>query len=282
MDELARRFEDDRPHLRAVAYRMLGSFAEADDAVQEAWLRLQRVDADELRDLRAWLTTVVGRVCLDVLKARRAHPELSLSLPLPDPVVSDARTPTTPTPEDEAVRAESIALALLVVLDRLSPAERVAFVLHDLFAVPFEEIGRIVGRNRLAARQLASRARRRVRGSPAGSADSDPGRQRAVVAAFLAAAQGGDLGALVALLDPDVMLRADVGDPGPVVVRGAREVAERALSFRQRAATAELVLVNGGAGLRLRHAGRVAGALGFTVAQGQITEIYIYADPTRF
>ncbi|MEV4619277.1 sigma-70 family RNA polymerase sigma factor [Asanoa sp. NPDC049573] len=273
IDELdPARFEELRPHLRAVAYRMLGSLAEADDAVQEAWLRLRT--GGEVRDLRAWLTTVVARVCLDVLRARRRRPTLSADAPLPDPLVLTA---DAPGPEETAVREEAIGVALLVVLDTLAPAERVAFVLHDLFGVPFEEVGPVVGRTPVAARQLASRARRRVRGATA-HADTDRVRQRAVVDAFLAAARGGDLAALVALLDPDVRLRADV----PAAFQGADAVAGQAAAYAAHAAGARPAWVDGAAGLAVFAGGRPVTVLAFTVAAGRITEIFVYARPDRW
>ena len=268
-------FEEHRPRLRAVAYRMLGSFADADDAVQEAWLRLDRAEPGAVRDLGAWLTTVVARVCLDVLRARRARRELSLDAPLPDPVV----VPADPAgPEGAAVRADEVSLALLVVLETLAPPERVAFVLHDLFAVPYDEIAPVVGRSALAARQLASRARRRLRGSPVARAEPDRARQRKVVDAFLSAAHGGDLAALLALLDPDVELRADVGAGR---YRGADAVAQQAMAFSTRAAYARPAWVNGAAGLSVVAGGRPVAVLGFTVAGDRIVEVYVYAGPER-
>jgi RNA polymerase sigma factor (sigma-70 family) len=230
---LARRFEEQRARLRAVAYRMLGSLSEADDAVQEAWLRLSRSDAGDVHNLAGWLTTVVGRVCLDMLRSRASRSEESLDMRMPDPIVSSE---SGVDPEHEALLADSVGLALLVVLETLAPAERLAFVLHDLFAVPFEEIAPIVGRTPTAARQLASRARRRVQGSSAGQ-EADQSQHREIVEAFMAAARGGDFDALLALLDPDVTLRADAGvlmpraDRGPVtatrIVSGAREAGAR-------------------------------------------------------
>src|SRR5919106_674341 len=217
MDEnewLAGRFEEHRGHLRAVAYRMLGSLAEADDAVQDAWLRVTRAGASEVENLGGWLTTIVARVCLNMLRARNARREESLGVHLPDPVVSPEGTLQ---PEEEALLADSVGLALLVVLDTLSPAERLAFVLHDMFDLPFEEIAPLVGRSPAAARQLASRARRRVRGAEVPAPDPDLARQRGVVDAFFQAARGGDFDALVALLDPDVVLRADGGDRRPAI-----------------------------------------------------------------
>jgi RNA polymerase sigma factor (sigma-70 family) len=278
-DELALRFDADRAHLRAVAYRMLGSLSDADDAVQEAWLRLQRSDVDGVANLTGWLTTVVGRVCLDMLRSRAARREEPLEVRLPDPViVADDGA----DPEHEAILADSVGLALLVVLETLSPAERVAFVLHDLFGVPFDEVGRLVGRSTDAAKMMASRARRRVRGE-APTPDADPDRHRAVVDAFLAASRGGDFDALVALLDPDVVLRADLGR-GRVLapVRGAAQVAGRALMFsRFVQSPIERVLVNGTAGLLSRENGRPERLLAVTVVDGLIVEIDVLADPER-
>ncbi len=228
---LAQQFEANRTHLRAVAYRMLGSVSEADDAVQESWLRLSRSDASEIENLGGWLTTVVARVCLDMLRSRKSQREEPLGPHVPEPIVSRE---DGVDPEHEALLADSVGLALVVVLETLTPAERLAFVLHDMFAVPFGEIGSIVDRSPDAARQLASRARRRVRGAPV--PDPDLGRQREVVDAFLAAARDGDLEALVAVLDPDVVLRADRGAVAARAsreVRGARAVAEQALTFRR-------------------------------------------------
>jgi RNA polymerase sigma-70 factor (ECF subfamily) len=278
-DELALRFDADRAHLRAVAYRMLGSLSDADDAVQEAWLRLQRSDVDSVANLTGWLTTVVGRVCLDMLRSRASRREEPLEVRLPDPViVADDGA----DPEHEAILADSVGLALLVVLETLSPAERVAFVLHDLFGVPFDEVGRLVGRSSDAAKMMASRARRRVRGE-APTPDADPDRHRAVVDAFLAASRGGDFDALVALLDPDVVLRADLGR-GRVLtpVRGAAQVAGRALMFsRFVQSPIERVLVNGTAGLLSRENGRPERLLAVTVVDGLIVEIDVLADPER-
>jgi RNA polymerase sigma factor (sigma-70 family) len=273
-DPLAERFEADRPHLRAVAYRMLGSLADAEDAVQEAWIRLQRSDVDGVANLTGWLTTVVGRVCLDMLRSRRSRREEQV----PDPVIVRDSEADGADPEQEAVLADSVGLALLVVLDTLNPAERVAFVLHDLFGVPFDEVGRLVGRSTDAAKMLASRARRRVRGE---TAAPDPGRHREIVDAFLAASRDGDFDALVALLDPDVVLRADAGRGG-VLVRGAAEVAGRALLFAKfTTADIERVLVNGVAGLLARKDGRPSSLLAVTVADGRIIEIDVLADPAR-
>jgi RNA polymerase sigma factor (sigma-70 family) len=279
-DLLARRFEAHRPHLRAVAYRMLGSLSEADDAVQEAWLRLSRADTGAVDNLGGWLTTVVARVCLDMLRARTARREEPLGPHLPDPVVSRE---DGLDPEHEALLAEGVGLALLVVLDTLTPAERLAFVLHDLFAVPFEEIAPILGRAPAAARQLASRARRRVR-QAAPVPDADRTRQRAVVDAFLAAARDGDLDALLTLLDPDVVVRADHGAvPAGASreVRGRGAAAEQALAFSRRARLARPVLVNGAAGLVVVAQDRALSVMGFTVTRGRIVEIDILADPER-
>ncbi|MET7616370.1 RNA polymerase sigma factor SigJ [Streptomyces sp. NPDC005408] len=278
---LAERFEAHRTHLRAVAYRMLGSLSEADDAVQEGWLRLSRSDTSEIENLGGWLTTVVGRVCLDMLRTRMSRREEPLEPPavhLPDPIVSSA---DSVTPEHQVLLADSVGLALLVVLETLSPAERLAFVLHDLFSVPFDEIAPIVGRTPTAARQLASRARRRVQGA-APAVDTDPARQREVVDAFLTAARGGDLEALVAVLDPDVVARSDAGDLRPgAVVRGARAVAGQALTFARLAAVARPALVNGTLGVVAASQGRPVSVMAFTIAHGKIVEINILADPER-
>jgi RNA polymerase sigma-70 factor (ECF subfamily) len=273
VDDLARRFEEHRPHLRSVAYRMLGSLAEADDAVQETWLRLSRSDADAVANLGGWLTTVVARIALDALRSRRAHPEESLDDRLPDPVVTDAG------PEQSAVLADSVSLALLVVLQSLSPAERLTFVLHDLFAVPFEEIARIMDRSTAATKQLASRARRRVRGR-APEPDADVGRQREVVAAFLDAAHGGDLEGLLAVLDPDATLRVDQGS-GVRVVHGAAAIAGQALMFSRIRPRAAHATVNGGAGLVTVVEGRVESVMALTVRNGRIVALDIIADPDR-
>jgi RNA polymerase sigma factor (sigma-70 family) len=275
-DWLARRFEDHRGRLRAVAYRMLGSASEADDAVQEAWLRLSRSDADAVENLGSWLTTVVARVCLNMLEARRSRREEPVGGDLPDPV---AHRGDDHDPEQQALAAEGVGLALLVVLDTLTPAERLAFVLHDLFAVPFEEIAPIVDRSPAAARQLASRARRRVQGAP--PPDADLARQRAVVDAFLAASRQGDFEALLALLDPDVVLRADpaaVRTGAAAEVRGAAAVAG---TFSGRAQTARPALVDGAPGAVWAPGGRPRVAFGFTVADGRILAIDLLADPER-
>ncbi|MGK5640286.1 sigma-70 family RNA polymerase sigma factor [Streptomyces sp. URMC 126] len=277
---LARRFEEHRSHLRAVAYRMLGSLAEADDAVQEAWLRLSRVDAGEVGNLGGWLTTVVGRVCLDMLRSRTARREEPMEerLRLPDPVVSGV---DGVDPEQEALLADSLGLALLVVLESLAPAERLAFVLHDMFAVPFDEIGPVVGRTPAAARQLASRARRRVQGA-APAPDPDISRQRRVVDAFLAAARGGDLEALVNLLDPDVVARSDSGPSRAFsVVRGAEAVARRASRFARVAEAARPALVNGAAGVIAMLRGAPFSVMAFTVVEDRIVALDILTDRER-
>ena len=276
-DVLAWRFDAERGRLRAVAYRMLGSLAEAEDAVQEAWLRLARSDEAAIENLSGWLTTVVGRVCLDMLRARTARREDALGTRLPDPVVTYG---DESDPEAEALLADSVGLALLVVLETLSPAERLAFVLHDMFAVPFDEIGSVLGRSADAAKMMASRARRRVRGAvPAG--EVDVARQRTIVDAFLAAARDGDFDALVAVLDPDVVLRADTA-AGPVLAVGAREVAGRAALFARMAANVRPVLVNGTPGVVAATAdGNPMSVMAFTVAGDRIAEIDSIADPER-
>ncbi|WP_350279738.1 RNA polymerase sigma factor SigJ [Kribbella sp. HUAS MG21] len=280
-EQLARQFEQNRGHLRAVAYRMLGSLAEAEDAVQEAWLRLSRTDVSDVGNLAGWLTTVVSRVCLDMLRSRKSRREDSLDTYVPDPIIGE------PGPEDEAVHADAVGLALLVVLETLSPAERLAFVLHDMFGVGFDEIATIVDKSPAATRQLASRARRRVQGAPAG--DGDVSRQRAVVEAFMAASRGGDFQGLLELLDPEVVLRADAGAAaaefaGPAVsklVRGARAVVEQALMFSRMAPHTELALVNGRPGSVTLVNGRLMGVMDVTVVDGKITEINILADLDR-
>ena len=282
MDERAsptERFEEHRTHLRAVAYRMLGSLSEADDAVQEAWLRLSRADADSVENLAGWLTTVVARVCLNMLKSRRTRREDPLDAAVPDPIVTRA---DGGDPEQEAVLADSVGLALLVVLGTLAPAERLAFVLHDMFAVPFEDIAPIVERTPAAARQLASRARRRLQGAPV--PDTDPVRQRAVVDAFLAAARNGDFDALVAVLDPDVVLRADTGAlpaGASTMVRGSETVAGRVLGFARLARFAHPALVNGAAGVVAVSDGQLLSVMGVTIRRGKIVEIDILADRER-
>lgn len=276
---LAQRFEQDRPHLRAVAYRLLGSLSEADDAVQETWLRLSRSGATGVDNLTGWLTTVVGRVCLDMIRSRAARREEPLTVHVPDPIVS--REDAT-DPEHQALLAESVGLALLVVLQTLAPAERLAFVLHDMFAVPYDQIADIIGRSPNAARLLASRARRRVRAAAA--PDPDLACQRQVVDAFLAASRNGDLDALVALLDPDVVVRADYGPVSASASRqvsGAHTVAEQALSFSRLIPFARPALVNGAAGVIVARDGQPMTLMGFTVSHGKITEIDILADPAR-
>ena len=276
---LARQFEEQRPHLRAVAYRMLGSLAEADDAVQDSWLRLSRTDTSEVENLRAWLTTIVARVALNMLRSRRTRREQSLEVHVPDPIVDPA---DGTDPEHEALLADSVGLALLVVLETLTPAERLAFVLHDMFAVPFDEIGDIVGRSPEATRQLASRARRRVRGA-APEPDADLDAQREVVEAFLAAAREGDFEGLVSLLHPDVVLRADYGPPrGFDEVRGRDAALERARSYAKLGLTAQLVLVNGAPGVVTLDADGKPFSLGsIVVREGRIAEIDFLADPER-
>jgi RNA polymerase sigma factor (sigma-70 family) len=283
MDErewLADQFEANRTHLRAVAYRMLGSVSEADDAVQESWLRLSRSDTSDVENLRAWLTTVVARVSLDMLRSRKSRREEQLGPRVPEPVVSRE---DEVDPEQQALLADSVGLALLVVLETLSPAERLAFVLHDTFGVPFDDIAPLVERTPGAARQLASRARRRVRGaSPI--PDVDLARQREVVDAFLAAARGGDFDALLAVLDPDVVLRVDRGAipvGAPREFRGAPAVLEQVRSFARLARSARPVLVNGAAGFVVAPRGRPVAVAGFTVAHGKIVEIDLLADPAR-
>jgi RNA polymerase sigma-70 factor (ECF subfamily) len=279
-DWLAERFEEHRAHLRAVAYRMLGSVSEADDAVQEAWLRLSRSDTGAIENLGGWLTTVVGRVSLNMLRSRRTRREQPLELHVPEPIVSRE---DGVDPEHEALLADSVGLALLVVLETLSPAERLAFVLHDMFAVPFDEIPPMVGRSPEAARQLASRARRRVRGE-APAPDLDLSRQREVVDAFFAAARDGDFDALVAVLDPDVVLRSDGGTARPAataVVHGARAVAERAFTFARLSPFVRPALVNGAAGVVVAPQGRPFSVMAFTVRDGKIVAIDSLADPTR-
>jgi RNA polymerase sigma factor (sigma-70 family) len=274
-------FEEQRPHLRSVAYRMLGSVSEADDAVQETWLRLSRSGGDDVRDLRAWLTTVVSRVCLDMLRSRAAHREESLDVHVPDPLVV---TPVTDDPAEHAVLADSVGLALLVVLDTLAPAERLAFVLHDVFAVPFEQIGSILDRSPAAAKQLASRARQRVRGAGTPTTATDLARQWEVVEAFFAAANDGDFEALLALLDPDVVLRADAGASplGPShLIRGARDVIAQAQRFTPLGRYAQRVLVNGGPGALVVTQGKPLALASITVVNGKITELDFLADPDR-
>jgi RNA polymerase sigma factor (sigma-70 family) len=278
-ERLAEQFEQHRAHLRGVAYRMLGSLTEAEDAVQESWIRLGRSDVSAVENLRAWLTTVVARVCLDMLRTRTSRREDSLDTHVPDPVITRADT----GPESEAMRADSVGLALLVVLETLEPAERLAFVLHDVFGMSFEEIAPIVDRSVVAARQLASRARRRVQGG-APTAERDLSQQRRVVDAFMAAAQKGDFEGLVAVLDPDIVLRADGGALAGLsrVVRGANAVASQASTFSRSGLSLQLVLVNGQLGFVARRAdGRLFSVIGFTIADGKIMEMDILADPER-
>ena len=274
-------FEKNRTRLRAVAYRMLGSFAEADDAVQEAWLRLSRSDASGVENLSGWLTTIVARVCLNVLRSCNTRREEPMGVHVPDPVISRA---DGTTPEDEALLADSVGLALHVVLDTLTPAERLAFVLHDMFDLPFDEIAPMVGRSPVAARQLASRARRRVRGADVHASDPDIARQREVVDAFFAAAHQGDFDALVAVLDPDVVLRSDGGTAHPeisVVLHGAAAVAGQALTLAQPSALKRPALVNGAAGVVVTVGGQLYVVMGFTVSRGKIVEIDAIIDPER-
>ncbi|MGW5154262.1 sigma-70 family RNA polymerase sigma factor [Nonomuraea wenchangensis] len=277
--ELTAMFEAHRDHLRAVAYRMLGSLSEADDAVQETWLRLERTDVRDVANMGGWLTTVVGRVCLNLLRSRRTRSEEPLEPSMPDPVVT---SPEGVDPEHEALLSDSVGLALLVVLQTLEPAERLAFVLHDMFAVPFDEIAPIVDRTPAATRQLASRARRRVRDG-AVTPDPDLARQREVVDAFMAASRAGDFDALVAVLDPDVVLRADAGGAPRtwLEVRGALEVAGRAFMFRRFAAYVRPVLVNGVAGVVTAPEGRPLSVMAFTVAGGRVVALDILQDEDR-
>jgi len=276
-DPLAEQFEHHRPHLRAVAYRMLGSMSEAEDAVQEAWIRLSRSDEEAVRNLGGWLTTVVGRVCLDMLRARRARREEYVGTWLPEPIVGAT---DENGPEEEALLADSVGLALLVVLETLAPAERLAFVLHDMFAVPFEEIAEIVGRTPAAARQLASRARRRVQGA-APEPEADLARQRELVDAFLAAARAGDFEALLDVLDPDVVFRADMGRSRPArpPVTGAAAVARELLARGARfAPLARPAIVNGAAGVVVRADTGLRAVVGFTVADGKVAAVDLIID----
>jgi RNA polymerase sigma factor (sigma-70 family) len=271
-DWLLSRFEQQRPQLRAVAYRMLGSLADADDAVQDAWVRVSRAGADDVENLGAWMTTIVARVCLNMLRSRNVRKEEPLEARLPDPIV----TPEGATePEEQALLADSVGLALQIVLDTLSPSERLAFVLHDMFDLPFEEIGPMVGKSTDAARQLASRARRRVKGAELSAPEPDNIRQRAVVDAFFAAARGGDFASLVAVLHPDVVLRADLSPGRPSasrVVRGAEAVARQARIGADPAAIILPALVNGAAGAVITLGGRPHVLMAFTVAEGRIVD----------
>jgi RNA polymerase sigma factor (sigma-70 family) len=285
MDEgawMAKRFEEHRSQLRAVAYRMLGSVTEADDAVQEAWLRLSRADTHEVENLRGWLTTVVARVCLNVLRSRESRREEPMTPRLVEMIASGD---DEIGPEDEMLLADSVGLALLVVLERLPPAERLAFVLHDMFDVPFDEIAPIVGRSPPAARQLASRARRRIQGAPPAPV-SDQAQRRRAVEAFLAASRDGDFAALLAVLDPEVVLRVDRGATraparGPVVVRGADTVIARSRAFSRFSRFCRVALVNGSPGIVMAPRGRLVTVLMFKVENGRIVEIEIVNDPAR-
>jgi RNA polymerase sigma factor (sigma-70 family) len=279
-DWLAERFQEHRPHLRAVAYRMLGSLSEADDAVQEAWLRLSRSDTGDVENLGGWLTTVVARVSLNMLRSRRSRREEPVGVHVPEPIVSGE---DGVDPEQEALLADSVGLALLVVLETLDPAERLAFVLHDTFGVPFDEIAPIVSRSPAAARQLASRARRRVRAAGP-TPDADPRRQREVVDAFFAAARNGDFDALVAVLDPDIVVRSDAGATRAGrarAVRGAHAVARRVLTYWRLDRLTRPALVNGAAGVVAFERGRPVAVAGFTVTRGKIAAIDVLADPDR-
>ena len=277
--DLTERFEQHRPHLRAVAYRMLGSVTEADDALQEAWLRVRRQDPVAVENMRAWLTTVVGRVCLNMLRSRRARREEPSEGRVPDPVVT---FPDAVDPEQEALAADSVGLALMVVLDTLRPAERLAFVLHDVFGLPFADIATALGRSEAAAQQLASRARRRVRSAP--EPDRDLGRQQSVVDAFFAASRDGDFEALLAVLDPDVELRIDGGvlrAEASLTLRGARAVAEHTATYRTLYPSVRPALVNGAAGAVVVPRGRLFCVMGFAVSSDRITRIDALVDPER-
>ncbi|HEX5451565.1 MAG TPA: sigma-70 family RNA polymerase sigma factor [Candidatus Limnocylindrales bacterium] len=286
---LAQQFEAQRGRLRAVAYRMLGSMAEADDAVQDAWLRVSRADSSDVENLGGWLTTIVARLCLDRLRSRAARPEESLEVHVPDPVVTSADDDTG-NPEREAELADSIGLAMLVVLERLSPPERLAFVLHDTFGLRFDDIGRILDRSPVAARQLASRARRRVRGEISGEGRLEAGvprsRQRELAEAFLAAARDGDFEALVRVLDPAIVVRADTGTAGGRLgpsreIRGAAAVARSSMAFRNLAPGVRRAVVNGALGFVVWSEGRPYAVIGLSYGLNGITEIDILADPER-
>jgi RNA polymerase sigma-70 factor (ECF subfamily) len=277
-DWLNEQFEQHRPHLRAVAYRMLGSLSDADDAVQDSWLRFSRADTSEVENLKAWLTTVVSRVSLNMLRSRQTRREDGYAPHMPDPIID---SPNRTDPEHQALLADSVGVALLVVLDTLSPPERLAFVLHDIFAVPFDEIGPIVDRTPEAARQLASRARRRVQGEPT-VPDTDLGRQRELVDAFMAAARNGDFEALVAVLDPEVVVRADSGVGIERELRGAAVVARNASAFHRLGLLTRPAIVNGVAGaVALRDDGSAFSVGAFTVRGGKIVAIDFLADPVR-
>jgi len=277
-DWLAERFEQDRTRLRAVAYRMLGSFAEAEDAVQEAWLRASKSDASSVDNLGAWLTTIVARVCLNALRSRRARREEPMGVHVPDPVISNAEGTS---PEDEVLLADAVGMALQIVLDTLTPAERLAFVLHDMFGLSFDEIAPVVGRSPATARQLASRARRRVQGADVHAPDADIASQRAVVDAFFAAAHRGDLDALVAVLDPDVVNRVDFGSGVIQELRGAEAVAGQARMYSRLGLVSRPALVNGAIGVVSIQDGRPFSVGGFTVRDGRIVEMDWLADPDR-
>lgn len=279
---LAERFEEHRAHLRAVAYRMLGSVGEAEDAVQEAWIRLSRTDVDQVDNLRGWLTTVVARVCLDTLRTRASRREDSLDTHVPDPIVR-AIDRGNEGVEADAMLADSVGLALLVVLEKLDPSERLAFVLHDVFGMTFEEIAPVVDRSIVATRQLASRARRRVQGQ-APTSEADLRKQRRVVDAFLAAVQKGDFEALVTVLDPEIVLRADGGAARGMsrLVRGAQAVVAQAAAFSKLGLTSRVALVNGNIGVVSRLPdGRLLSVIGFTIADDKVLEMDILADPDR-
>ena len=280
-DLLTAEFEHHRPHLKAVAYRMLGSMSEAEDAVQESWVRLNGADSDQIANLGGWLTTVVARVSLDMLRSRRARREDYIGTWLPEPIV--ALPETDADPEREALLADAVGMAMLVVLETLAPAERVAFVLHDMFAVPFDEIAPIVGRSPTAARQLASRGRRRVQGATP-DAEPDPARHHEIVSAFLAAARAGDFDTLLSVLDPEVELHADLGPgrPPQESLRGAHAVASRALTFGPATARyGRLADVNGRTGLVIAPEGRVIGVVAITTANGRIVRFDVIADPRK-
>jgi RNA polymerase sigma factor (sigma-70 family) len=282
-ERLAEQFEEHRPRMRAAAYRMLGSVSEAEDAVQEAWLRLSRTDVRGIDNLRGWLTKVVARVCLDMLRTRASRREDPLDVYVPEPIIARAIGRGDEGPEADALLADSVGLALLIVLEKLEPAERLAFVLHDVFGMTFEEIAPIVDRSLGATRQLASRARRRVQGQ-APTPDADLPTQRRVVDAFLAAVRDGDFQALVTVLDPAIVLRADGGALKGVsrLVRGAQAVVAQAATFSNLASSSQLVLVNGNIGVLARRPdGHLVAVLGFTIADGKVVEIDILADPDR-
>ena len=274
---LAQQFEANRSHLRGVAYRMLGSLTEAEDAVQESWLRLSRSDTSDVENLRGWLTTVVARVCLDMLRSRKARREESIDEQVQEPRAENSEVAADP--ESEALLADSVGLALLVVLNTLTPAERVAFVLHDTFAVPFDQIGSIIGRSPMATRQLASRARRRVQGINA-VPDENLRKQRKLVESFLSALRAGDFNGLLAVLDPNVLVRTDI--PGaPAEIRGAANWAKGAIAFGRMAHAVQPALINGAVGLVFAPGGRLTRALNFTIADGRIVQVDVIADPAR-